>query len=687
MKVKQFFNYKICMKSIFVLIAFFMALGIELLVFNASYWDMIPKNMNKIDLLPYMVLNESEYFDDAGIHLSGKTAEFKFSEIYVETINIAFDILSEEKKVDVSLFLKDDGNVYGWVEANTVQIRPGGETREIQLELRSKGQIRDIKILLENAEGVVVSNVYLNEKVSFHILWKRVFVIFILCILFIGIWKWNWLDFRYNGKSKMQLGMTCFVMFLCIWFAREVYQGFYGNVEPWKYPFSENEIVNKVEYFTPEIQMFDALKKNMTHVDQYPSNELKKLDNPYDFSERVANVTPFWWDASYYKDNYYFYFGQSVIFIVVVPYYLITGELPATQLTLFILTIISIVGIFFLIRQIMRKFKTNTSYILYIFFNCVVVFGSMTYVLVKIGNHYVLTISTAIACMVWSIGLSYAAVCSNNYIVKRILYVLSAILCVLVFESRPSSIILLIGAVAPLFIFVLINQSRSIVSRMIDVAAYIVPILVGGIVIMYYNYLRFDNIFEFGLTYQLTVRDISYDTFRFTPRKIMNAIYSFFFRPLKPVSQFPYFTTLATRASTNGNFFYEDPAAGIFALPFAWGVFSLPYMKLNEAKLEKITYISMLCSAVFLSVFDYLMAGIIQRYYSEIALIIMLVAGMTLINKIKTNEKWSSILFVLLSLATIIAGIVFIVVSESFLNYNSENFAFLLKMSEFFSIR
>jgi hypothetical protein len=372
--------------------------------------------------------------------------------------------------------------------------------------------------------------------------------------------------------------------------------------------------------------------------------------------------------------------------IVTLPFYLIFGRVPSDKIVLFVLSIITIIGMFYMIRQIFKKFKTNTSYILYLFFNCSVVFGSMTYLLLRLGSYYILAISTAIACMAWSIGFAYAAVCNKNKISRSVLFLLSGIFLVLVSESRPSSIILEVGAIAPLFISVLIDKSRKWKSRLIDAFAFLFPVILGGLAIMYYNYIRFDSVFEFGLTYQLTVRDISYDQIRFSPKKIFSAIYYSFFRPLNIIPQFPYFIASGSNIRTNGNYFYNEMSAGIFIFPFAWGVFALPFMNKKEKILEKITYITMLGAAVFIAVFDYVKSGIIQRYLSEVSFIVMIVAGMALLNRIKNNEKWKSIVFIIMSIVTILMSIVVVIIFDYIRNYQPENINYLLQLRDFFSL-
>ena len=686
MKRFKMINKETVQKIILIIFSLLITFFIEVFIFHASYWDTVPTDVQRLEIGSYLEPSEKVTVSEENIFFPEGRGEIEFLGVYEETKNISFTIESRSVCEKGYVLLRDDGNAYGWIQANTFQTFPTADKRKITLELRSKGEMRDVKIVLENGKSCTISNVTINEDVSFHILWRRVLLLFLVVTLIIGIIKWNWLSVKYDNKNIVQMVGLCIIMFMCIWFARNVYQGFFSDAKDLEYPLTENENAYLVENNTPDVQMFDALMKGMSHVDQYPSEELKNLDNPYDFSERKAKDMQYWWDASYYNDNYYFYFGQSSIVLVTIPYYLLTGKIPSDKNSLFILSVITICGIFFMIRQVFRKFKIEVSYILYITFNLAVVFGSMTYFLLRLGSYYLLTISTAIACMTLSIGLAYAAVCNNNKIIRRIFFLLSGIFCVLVAESRPSSTILVVGAVAPLFISVLIDHERNIKNKVIDAASFMIPVIFGAVAIMYYNYIRFDNVFEFGLTYQLTVRDISYDEVRFTPKKILSAIYFYFFKAYQLSPDFPYLVINDSAIKTNGNYIYNEQIAGIFALfPISWGVFALPFLKEKKIKLEKVTYVSMLISAVLLAVFDYLKSGLIERYLSEISMITVFVAGIVLLHKIKMKDKWGSIIYIILTIITIVFSILLILAIDFGHNYQQINIQFILRLREFLS--
>jgi len=149
---------------------------------------------------------------------------------------------------------------------------------------------------------------------------------------------------------------------------------------------------------------------------------------------------------------------------------------------------------------------------------------------------------------------------------------------------------------------------------------------------------------------------------------------------------FPYLVINDSAIKTNGNYIYNEQIAGIFALfPISWGVFALPFLKEKKIKLEKVTYVSMLISAVLLAVFDYLKSGLIERYLSEISMITVFVAGIVLLHKIKMKDKWGSIIYIILTIITIVFSILLILAIDFGHNYQQINIQFILRLREFLS--
>ena len=77
--------------------------------------------------------------------------------------------------------------------------------------------------------------------------------------------------------------------------------------------------------------------------------------------------------------------------------------------------------------------------------------------------------------------------------------------------SRPNLLLLAVVFGAPLFLGILFDRKLSVREKLSRALPFLIPVILGGIGIMYYNYLRFDSVFEFGTAYQLTESDIRYN--------------------------------------------------------------------------------------------------------------------------------------------------------------------------------
>ena len=104
---------------------------------------------------------------------------------------------------------------------------------------------------------------------------------------------------------------------------------------------------------------------------------------------------------------------------------------------------------------------------------------------------------------------------------------------------------------------------------------FVLPYLVIGIALMYYNYIRFGSITEFGARYQLTVYDTSY--YHITDiGKLPVAISKGLLMPPSVSSVFPYFNA-TTESSDYMGFFYSMACMGIFAYPVMWLLTLVPW--------------------------------------------------------------------------------------------------------------
>ncbi len=240
---------------------------------------------------------------------------------------------------------------------------------------------------------------------------------------------------------------------------------------------------------------------------------LLKMENPYDPAARGELHVNFHWDHAFYNGHYYVYFGIVPALVLFVPYRIITGNPLTTYHATQVFTLFFIIGLFALFQKIKNIFFKDLSTMLQIF-----IFASFSLVSVWYISGcpalYCTAISSGICFSVWSLYFFVKAVFVEQTENRQILAAfIGSFLGALVFGCRPpigmANIIVL-----PLLITFL--RSKKISIRLIlKLLVAALPYLVVGVLLMLYNYARFDSILEFGQRYQLTAADQhAYSVFR-----------------------------------------------------------------------------------------------------------------------------------------------------------------------------
>ena len=83
---------------------------------------------------------------------------------------------------------------------------------------------------------------------------------------------------------------------------------------------------------------------------------LADLENPYDPEERKEAGIFYHWDHAYYKGHYYMYFGVVPVFLVFLPYRMLTGTALTTYHATQIFVALAIAGIFMLFYLLAKLF-------------------------------------------------------------------------------------------------------------------------------------------------------------------------------------------------------------------------------------------------------------------------------------------------------------------------------------------
>lgn len=284
----------------------------------------------------------------------------------------------------------------------------------------------------------------------------------------------------------------------------------------------------------------DALLGGMLNLPVNPSPELLALSDPYDpiqnFKFRIYDNLH---DLSLYKGQIYLYFGLTPVLTLFIPYKIITGNYLDFNIPLFLYSI----GIFIfsglMLINLQEKYFQQTSCLKLFFSFLIIGFCNTTPVLMRRPAVYEL----AIACgMFFLIGAIYFL---TNFInskkeVSIVQLLLGSLFLGLSVGGRPQNILSAIVLIVVL-VKIIRDYPEIFSSKKIKIiTALFFPFVFCLFVIAMYNFLRFDNPFEFGTSYQLAGKHIKNAGLMSFERFIPNLYLNLFQPPLINYT-FPFF--------------------------------------------------------------------------------------------------------------------------------------------------
>lgn len=404
-------------------------------------------------------------------------------------------------------------------------------------------------------------------------------------------------------------------------------------------------------------ELVDAFEHHQVNLLEEPSEDLLKLDNPYEYVKRDAEVGSgnFLWDHCFYNGKYYSYYGIGPVLALFLPYHLITGYyFPSGWATL----MFSLIGILFLTKiylaVIEKKFRdlpTNTvtaglitlqlsSGIMFsaarpLFYELAIASGFMC---VAIGAYLLMTSN-----ILWDGKISYVRLGFASFFLGY------AVLC------RPT---LAVYCIAALFFFAGglkkaldgLEKRQKTRTFFKYAAVALVPLGIIALGQMTYNYLRFDNPLDFGIQYSLTINDFTRAEFHW--KYVLINMYAYLFNmPHFTPRKFTYLASSAERFGINGYTFFDDAgknlvSVGIIyrALPMFAYLFSGKALKRVEKKkrILPILLIGVTCILMpLVIIFSSWESGYAVRYNADFSwqmVIGALVVAFTLYKSIKSES-------------------------------------------------
>ncbi|MCR4755314.1 MAG: hypothetical protein K5868_07245 [Lachnospiraceae bacterium] len=586
-----------------VIIAAAITLVAELLLFNMSTFKMLGTSAVSIA--------ENISIDGNGEYTVGLVDVNDYvRNIYIEDMHLV-----NAEYAEVYVTLTDEGDEYeyalpecrvvpGIKGSGYINIYPYGKVKNIQIHIT----------LSEGAEGNI-GRICLNAVKPFSVKPIRIIVTWLVLFVLIYTFK-SGFNIMLKRKDRKQITGIALLLVLLVLLGRQM-------------SVSNDLIVScPWPHHKQYMQLAEALSNHTVILkDMEASEGLLAKENPYDTIALTVENIPYNMDYAYYKGNYYVYFGIVPELLLYYPFYILTGRHLSNYNADLILYMIFIAGVLLSIRELIFRFASSEDdpetsripYFIYMLMCISICLFSGAVYLISRPDIYNIPIMAATALTFAGIGLWSR----TDYVkgIRRKLCMAAGSLCMaMVAGCRPQ---MLLYSLVAVFIFFIPNvkgrlslKDRKIFTRetLSDTLAFILPYVIIAVLVCTYNYLRFDNILDFGATYSLTTNDMNHRGFNLD--RLLRGIYCFLFQPPVFTTDFPYMQSAVIESSYMGKNLTEYTYGGVFATNLTLLVLFVPLiMKIKGLnKNAKAIVLTLVVSAVFIAGFDVNGAGILIRY-------------------------------------------------------------------------
>ncbi len=369
-----------------------------------------------------------------------------------------------------------------------------------------------------------------------------------------------------------------------------------------------------------------------------PPPELLKIKDPYNYQQN--HLIKFsdgqllhdkLHDVSLYKGKFYIYFGPLPVMMIYIPCKLLTGYYPSDCFVVFLFLSLG----FFICYSLMIKIKNDhfplVSESQMVLAGLLLGFANNAPFLLIRPMVYEVAIASGFFILSLAIIFLYQ-IFHENFSTKNVFFF--SFFLVLSIAARPNFALLYILIIPLLFIY-LYHKSKKFLK---NAFALIIPGLILGPLLLYYNYSRFDSIFEFGLHYQLAhvlsnpvlmtyhMREIAFN--------ILYNFYNYFLSPIDFKHSIPYvsFPHLFERKVAFGND-YEGTIGILNTAPFLIFLVFLPGILCFSSKLKTpsnyqlrhfIFFLSFLTSIILLFILS--LNSATERYTSDFSTFLIMLS-------------------------------------------------------------
>lgn len=640
-----------------ILFLFVCVLLAELFVCNYRHFESLGNRERTRKLSPSDIELEEGYFpagddvylivgDAPGIEIKGINEELSTACIDIRIIGSKEEMA---KPVTIRQWVTDESHklYYGLPDREIWQ----NETRSSYITYHLYGKCTDLRIVPEVLKGQQISlSITLNPVIPLYFSWERAAFLFFLSCLVYALRPSSFL----NRTAYIRLKPAHRKILLALFFIMHLFLFRYlTGLNPY---FQREEQVNQRQYQ----ELAESLRAGSFALLEEPAKALQEMENPYDllYRNQVMSEAGEWynWDHAYYKGKYYVYFGVVPAVLFYLPYYVITGTHLHNHVLIFFLSLLFTAGCMGVVHEMIRKWFPRTCLGVWLLLNELLLLGSGIIYMTKRPDLYTVPILSGLA--FGMLGLWCFLLAGRGKEISLKYLGPGSFFTALTAGCRPQLFLLMLPATVLLWESAarpLVKSAGGAVggwqpdgggscvaggqaeggrkkadSRMLSaVTVFALPMALVAAGLMYYNYSRFESVFDFGANYNLTMNDMRNRGFHLD--RIPLGVLAYLFQPVKIIQRFPFMEAVYLDSQYMGVTIQEATYGGIFMTNlFAWfGLLPLLFRKYFKKYGRTPWRFALACllAAAIIIVADTNMSGILQRYFGDFSVFLMLASA------------------------------------------------------------
>ena len=446
-----------------------------------------------------------------------------------------------------------------------------------------------------------LEEIQLNTPIPFNFNIFRTIIVTLIILLIYSLkthsfWQEAYTKENVKGQRVYFLILTFFILILCFFNIFNKY--------------IETDLYNK--------DFVEALENGQTYLLEEPSEKLLSLENPYDTVERssIKRGEDYIWDTALYNNHYYVYFGILPALILFLPFHIITGTFLKTSVVVLLFSVLSAIMLALIIEYIFKKHFSKLPFKMLVFSEISILFGSFLIWINVAPRFYEMVNVAGLYFSLQGIYLFLTIKKGGELSFKKL--GLGALCLALAVACRPTTLIASI-IIIPI-IWNLFKQKKANKKEVLKlILVVMIPYIVVGLLLMYYNYIRFGSIFEFGAKYQLTMNDM-----RNLKNRLITIpagfIYNLFNLP-SFIGEFPFMQVNSNIPEIFAYYYVEDMPGGVFILaPIAFAVFGIKkFLKTSKNTELKNLVVVILAVGIILNIIIVMQGGSTGRYLLDFA--------------------------------------------------------------------